>query len=166
MVAFRRAEPPNYTARIRAGKQEESGRRGPLAKIAGKLLLLLLLTVASLSAESGYDKLLSVADVEKLTGVEGAKIVAPMSQPGAGGHLNFAGPDGQLLLMVNFGDAQLYKKARQQRDIIVGGQKYPMDLFAHPVPASGDEAFASPPGKVQYVIYARKGNNAVSLSTY
>ncbi len=41
-----------------------------------------------------------------------------------------------------------------------------MVLFAHRVTGVGDEAFASPPGNVQYVIYARKGKNAISVSSF
>ena len=48
----------------------------------------------------------------------------------------------------------------------VGGQTFPMPLFAHAVAGVGDEAFAAPPGPQQYVLYARRGNQAVSVSTY
>jgi hypothetical protein len=125
-----------------------------------------LIVVASLSAQSTYDKLLTSSDVEKATGLKGVKTVLPGSQPGAGGHLNFAGPDGKLLLMVNFGDAQLYKKAREQKEMTIGGQKFPMPLFARSVAGIGDEAFAAPPGPDQNVLYARRGNQAVSVTTY
>jgi hypothetical protein len=112
------------------------------------------------------DKRLTAGDVEKAIGLSGVKTVPRGSQPGAGGDLNFIGPDGKLVLMVNFGNQQLYNKARTQKEIKIGDQTYPMELFAHAVTGLGDEAFASPPGKVQYVIYARKGNNAISVSTY
>jgi hypothetical protein len=130
-------------------------------RIAASVVLL----TAVLAAQA-VEKRLTVADVEKVAGLSGVRIVPRLSQTGAGGDLNFVGPDGKLILMVNFGDAQLYAKARTQKEIVVGGQKYPMELFAHAVPGLGDEAFASPPGNVQYVIYARKGNNAITVSTY
>jgi hypothetical protein len=128
--------------------------------------LLVLAFAAVVSAQATSDKRLTTTDVEKVSGVTGVKLVPRGSQVGAGGDLNFARPDGKLLLMVNFGPAALYMKAKTQKEIEVGGQKYPMELFAHAVPGVGDEAFASPPGKVQYVIYARKGNNAITVSTY
>jgi len=131
-----------------------------------RTLILALALAATLAAQSSYDKLLNVADVEKLTGATGVKTVPNGSRPGAGGHLNFVRGDGKLLLMVNFGDAQLYTKARTQKEIKVGDKTYPMELFAHAIPGLGDEAFASPPGPVQYVLYARKGNHAISVSTY
>lgn len=128
--------------------------------------IVLLLLTASAAAQPARDKLLTTADVEKLTGATAVKLVPRGSQTGAGGDLNFATADGKLLLMINLGDAQLYRKAREQKQITVGGQTYPMELFAHAVPGLGDEAFASPPGKMQYVIYARKGNNGLTVSTY
>jgi hypothetical protein len=132
----------------------------------GKTTVLLLLAAARVSAQGPYDKLLSPADVEKATGATGVKLVARLSQTGAGGDLNFARGDGKLLVMVNFGNAQLYTRARTQKQITIGGQTYPMELFAHAVPGLGDEAFASPPGTDQYVLYVRKGEKAISVSTY
>jgi len=128
-------------------------------------VLCVLLFGVIVSAQTA-DKRLTTADVEKASGLSGVKTVARGSQTGAGGDLNFVGPNGKLVLMVNFGDQQLYNKARNQKEIKVGDKTYPMELFAHAVTGVGDEAFASPPGKVQYVIYARKGNNAISVSTY
>jgi len=34
------------------------------------------------------------------------------------------------------------------------------------VPGIGDEAFDSPPGPLQYVLYVRKGSNAASFTAY
>jgi len=129
------------------------------------IALCLVLFGAAVGAQVS-DSRLTVADVEKAVGFSGVKTVPRGSQPGAGGDLNFVGPDGKLMLMVNFGNQQLYNKARTQKEMKIGNQTYPMELYAHAVTGLGDEAFASPPGKIQYVIYARKGNNAVSVSTY
>jgi hypothetical protein len=73
------------------------------------------------------------------------------------GDLNFAHADGKLLVMVNFGDARLYSKAREQKEMTIGDKKYPMELFAHAVTGVGDEAFTAPPGPVQCVIYGTRG---------
>lgn len=112
------------------------------------------------------DPRLTTADVEKVSGVKGVHLVPAGSQPGAGGSLNFAGPDKQLIAMVNFGTAELYKRAKEQKEIKVGDKSYPMELVHKPLAGVGDEAFDSPPGPMQYVIYARKGANAISVSTY
>ena len=39
-----------------------------------------------------------------------------------------------------------------------------MPLFHADVPGIGDEAFDGPPGPMQYVLYMRKGNTAVSFT--
>jgi len=41
-----------------------------------------------------------------------------------------------------------------------------MPLFHADVPGIGDEAFDSPPGPLQYVLYVRKGSNAASFTAY
>jgi len=139
--------------------------RHRLLATACPLALGLALT-AALAAQGAYDKLITIADVEKATGLTGVKTVPNGSQTGAGGMLNFVNASGKLVLSVNFGDAQLYKKARETKEMEVGGTKYPMVLFAHDIPGLGDEAFASPPGPVQYAIYARKGNHALTVNTF
>ena len=108
------------------------------------------------------DPRLTVADVEKVTGLKGIQPVAPGSVAGAGSGLNFAGPDKRMVLMVNFGTAALYRRAKEQKT--VGG--LPMPLFHADVAGIGDEAFDSPPGPLQFVLYARKGAGAVSLTAY
>jgi hypothetical protein len=128
--------------------------------------MLVLALTTTIGAQPAVDKRLTSEDVAKVAGTTGIRAVAQGAQTGAGGDLNFVRPDGKLILMVNFGDAGLYTKARQQKETIVGGKSYPMALFAHRVTGVGDEAFASPPGNVQYVIYARKGKNAISVSSF
>ena len=107
------------------------------------------------------DPRLTVADVEKVTGLKGIQLVAPGSIPGAGAGLNFAA-DKHMVLMVNFGTAALYRRAKEQKTI--GGM--PMPLFHADVAGIGDEAFDSPPGPIQYVLYVRKGANAASFTAY
>jgi hypothetical protein len=131
----------------------------PRTHVMGRSLAAVLALTATLAAQGAYEKLLTVADVAKLTGISGVKTVPNGSQAGAGGMLNFARSDGKLILMVNFGDAQLYRKARDTKELEIGGKKYPNFLFAHDVPGVGDEAFASPPGKDQFAIYARQGTS-------
>ena len=112
------------------------------------------------------DPRLTVADVEKVTGMKGIQQVGPGAVPGAGGGLNFASADKHMVVMVNFGTADLYRHARAQTEMKVGGQTIPMPLFHAEVKGVGDEAFDSPPGATQYVLYARKGNQAISVTTY
>src|SRR6266542_1260445 len=122
---------------------------------------LLATFIAMLLAQTA-DPRLTVADVEKAAGLKGLQLVAPGSTPGAGAGLNFAGPDKRMVLMVNFGPAALYQRAKEQKTL--GG--VPLPLFHAAVAGIGDEAFDSPPGPVQYVLYVRKGNTAISLTAY
>jgi|KBSMisStaDraftv2_1062788.scaffolds.fasta_scaffold43492_2 hypothetical protein len=101
------------------------------------------------------DPRLTIADVEKVSGVSGVKQVAQGSMTGAGGALNFTGPDGKLILMVNFATASLYDGARKNQIV-----------FHAVVPDVGDEAFDAPPGTMQYVLYVKKGAKAVSLTSF
>jgi hypothetical protein len=101
------------------------------------------------------DNRLTIADVEKISGLSGVTQVAKASAPGAGGGLNFIGPEGKLLLIVNFGSAAFYD----------GAKKSPITFHAL-VPGFGDEAFDGPAGALQYALYAKKGAKAFSLATF
>lgn len=118
--------------------------------------------VAIALALQASDPRLSVADVEKVTGLTGLQLVAPGSVTGAGAGLNFATADKHMVLMVNFGPAALYQRAKDQKTYA----GVPMPLFHAAVPAIGDEAFDSPPGPMQYVLYVKKGANAASFTAY
>src|ERR1051325_2137404 len=119
------------------------------------------LLCTALVAQTG-DPRLTVADVEKATGLKGLQQVAPGAATGAGAGLNFATADKKMVLMVNFGPAALYQRAKQQKTYA----GVPMPLFHADVPGIGDEAFDSPPGPLQYVLYVRKGANAASFTAY
>ena len=124
--------------------------------------LLALAAVASIASAQSSDPRLTVADVEKVTGLKGLQLVAPGSVAGAGAGLNFATAEKKMLLMVNFGPAALYSRAKAQKEYA----GVPMPLFHADVPGVGDEAFDSPPGPLQYVLYVRKGTNAASFTAY
>jgi hypothetical protein len=137
-------------------------------RLFGALLLLTLTspTTAADQQPADADRRLTVPDVEKVSGLKGIQLVPRMSQAGAGGALNFADSDKHLVLMVNFGTADLYRHAREQKELKVGDTMIPMALYHADVKGLGDEAFDSPPGSLQYVLYIRKGNQAVSITTY
>jgi hypothetical protein len=101
------------------------------------------------------DPRLTIADVEKATGLSGVKQVAQGSMTGAGGDLNFVGPDGKLILMVKFATASLYEATKKNQTV-----------FHAVVPDIGDEAFDAPPGAMQYVLYVKKGTKAVSVTSF
>src|SRR5581483_983141 len=75
---------------------------------------------------------------------------------------DFATADRKMVLMVNFGPAALYTRAKAQKEY----HGMAMPLFHADVAGVGDEAFDSPPGPFQYVLYVRKGNAAASFTAY
>lgn len=129
-------------------------------------LFALAMLVAATAAAQTLDTRLTVADVEQATGMKPVHMVAPGSLPGAGPGLNFATADNRMLVKAEFGPDTLYFRAKNQKEMEVGGKKYPMELHHADLPGIGDEAFDSPPGSMQYVIYLRKGKNAATLNTY
>jgi len=64
--------------------------------------------------------------------------------------------------MVHSGPAALYQRAKDQKTYA----GVPMPLFHANVAGIGDEAFDSPPGPLQYVLYVRKGTTALSFTAY
>ncbi len=119
------------------------------------------LLMAAVMAQAA-DPRVTVADVERVTGLKGVQLVAPGSVTGAGAGLNFVTADRKMLLMVNFGPAALYSRAKAQKEY----HGMPMPLFHADVAGVGDEAFDSPPGPMQYVLYMRKGSTAASFTAY
>ncbi len=106
-------------------------------------------------APAAYQKLLTVADVESVTGVKGLKLVPRNPVKGAGGDLNFAKADGSLLLMVRFGPRSLYDGWKAQDGIVNST-----------VSGIGDEAFNGPSGMAPYVLFFRKADHSVSISSF
>ena len=111
------------------------------------------------------DPRITAADVEAIAKLP-VHVVATGKAVGAGPGVNFATADGKMLLMVVFGDSALYERAKAQKEMKMGNTTMPMVLFHAAVPGIGDEAFDSPPGAVQYIIYLRKGAKAASVTTY
>jgi len=130
-----------------------------IGRCAAVVTAILLLHPPAMAQQS--DPRLTVADVERVSGVKGIQLVSAGSLPGAGPGVNFAGPDKHMVLMVNFGTAALYRRAKEQKPI--AGMP---PLFHADVPGIGDEAFDSPSGPLQYVLYVRKGANAASFTAY
>ncbi len=59
-------------------------------------------------AQGSREKYLTGADIEKVTGMKGVKLIPAGSVAGAGGDLNFADASGELILMIQFTDAKTY----------------------------------------------------------
>jgi len=106
--------------------------------------------------QADYEELLSIEDVEEVTGVEGIKLVPRNPVIGAGGELNFALADETMLLMVAIQDAPMYDEWKSQEG-----------FFHESVPELGDEAFQGPSfGEYRYTLIFRKGDRAIALSSF
>lgn len=102
------------------------------------------------------EELLGVSDVEKVSGLQGIQLIPRNPQIGAGGDLNFALADGDMLLMVTVKGLSMYEEWKNMEG-----------FFYALVPDIGDEAFEGPSfGEFRYMLVFRKGNKAVSLSTF
>ena len=100
---------------------------------------------------------LTVQDVEKITGLQGVKLVPPDPSKGAGGDLNFANKDGKLILMANrnlFSD-MLYSQTKNMKGAV-----------KQDIQGVGDAAFTGPAGNLQYFVSFKKGKGSGTVSTF
>ena len=106
------------------------------------------------SADS--EELLTVTDVEKVTSLQGIKLIPRNPMKGAGGDLNFALADDTLIVMAAVQKSEMYNEWKNQEG-----------FFHATVSGIGDEAFEGPSfGKYRYVLIFKKGKTAISLSSF
>jgi hypothetical protein len=121
--------------------------------ILAVLLLLAGLNSALPASQGQLDKYLSVADVQKISGLSGIRQV-PRSEE-ADGDLNYARPDGKIILSVSFYPSSAYASAKSSRT-----------GFKSNVQGVGEEAFSGPrDGPPLYILAFRKGAHTVILNT-
>ena len=131
-----------------------------MIKKIGMLSLAILLglsLVPNLKAQgSPYDQYLTIADIEKATGLTGVKRVPREPRKGAGGNLNFANQNGDMILIVSFltkADYGFYKSTE--------------GMLKEPVKGLGDEAFIGPGSSTPvYMLVILKGDKCLALSTF
>jgi hypothetical protein len=117
-------------------------------------ILFFFILVIGFAADS--EKLLTVNDVEKVTEIQGIKLVPRNPAMGAGGDLNFAKEDNTMLLTVAIQDSSMYKRWKSEEG-----------FFHADVSGIGDEAFEGPGvGEHRYILIFRKGKKAFSLSSF
>lgn len=103
-------------------------------------------------------KLLTVADVEKVTGIQGLKLAPHDPSKGAAGELNFARPDGTLIVLLTTMPASAYADAKSFTD-----------AFRADLPGIGDEAFEGPSKRIKtepYTLTFRKGDRAFAMASF
>ena len=103
---------------------------------------------------AGKINLLTIADIEKVSGVSGIKLVDKGSLPGAGGSLNFALND-KMYAMFVIADMNVYDQWKT-------GEKYVHEKLS----GIGDEAYSAPEGPVQFIVFFRKGTKVASVSSF
>ena len=113
------------------------------------------------AAATQNDKLLTPADVAKISGIAGIKTVPKNPAKSAGGDLNFAKPNNELVLMAIF-------QTVDPKDLAKNCQtKSFRDVYVGPVtPGVGDAAYESPAQGERTVLTFLKGNHWVTLGTY
>jgi hypothetical protein len=130
---------------------------GPKVLRRAPALVLLLLGILGSGRAFGSDtsagKLLTVADVEAVTGLKGVTPVARGEKPAAGGQLNFADAGGKLFLLLSTHDARTLENLKKT-------------LFSASVPGLGDEAFLGPAVSEPWVLYVRRGDRGFALSSF
>ena len=100
---------------------------------------------------------LTVQDVEKITGLHGIKLVPADPSKGAGGDLNFANKDGDLILMVQrmLSSDALYSQTKKMKGTVKAE-----------IAGVGDAAFTGPAGDLQYFVSFKKGKGSGSAATF
>jgi hypothetical protein len=103
---------------------------------------------------AGKINLLTIADVENVSGMSGIKLVEKGSLPGAGGSLNFAAKD-KMYAMLVIAEMSVYDQWKT-------GEKYIHEKLS----GIGDEAYSAPDGPVQFIVFFREGSKAASVSSF
>jgi hypothetical protein len=130
--------------------------------LAAGLLAFFITSISCISvfaADSPNAKLLPLADVAKVTGIQGLKIVSKDPSKRMIGDVNFVKPDGKRILSLVFEtvDLKAYAQAKQS-----GSFK---TAYSGPVKGIGDEAYDGPPKMPPFILTVRKGTHLVTIST-
>lgn len=137
-----------------------------MIKVSRFIAVLVLSALAALPAgltasPSLYANLLSPAEVSKISGIAGIKSVPKDPAKAAGGDLNFAKPDGTLVLMVTFQTVDPKDLAKNSKT------KSFKDVYVGPVtPGVGDASFESPVTGERTILTFLKGNHWVTLGSF
>jgi hypothetical protein len=101
--------------------------------------------------------LLSIADVERVTGLTGVRIIEPGTTDEAIGRLNFATADGTLIATMNIGDGTAFDQSMQGM------------YFSELATGTGSMCFVGPSPEVSPVLTifaAAQGDHAVIMKTF
>jgi hypothetical protein len=119
-------------------------------------MALIMLSFVFTSIVHSADKVVTVADMEKVSGLTGIKVIPKDPYIGAGGDINFAKKDGKIVLIVMNRDKAYLTDMKAQKG-----------SFDKQLNGIGDEAYDGPGfGKIRYILAFRKGNRVVVLSSF
>jgi hypothetical protein len=127
---------------------------------SGMALMFMLVTTLAwaqtgVTVNPAYAKILTAADVSKVTGLSGVVLVPRDPHKGAGGDLNFALPNGKMILLVTFLDTKNYNDSKAMKDVY-GGE----------VKGVGDQAFIGKVMGMESILYFLKGGRGAALSSF
>jgi hypothetical protein len=141
-------------------KEDSKMKRFMLVATSAMAVMFMLVTSVAW-AQTGrttnpaYAKILTAADVAKVTGLAGVALIPPDVHKGAGGDLNFALPNGKMVLLVTFLNTNQYNQSKAMKDVY-GGE----------VTGVGDDAFIGKVMGMESILYFRKGTQGASLSSF
>ena len=99
---------------------------------------------------------LTIADVEKVSGVQGIQLVDYDPCIGAGGDINFALSDGTMFLIAAIQPDSSFEECRKHEG-----------YFHEPIANLGDEAYSAPGSfEYQYIVHCLKKPYAVAVSSF
>lgn len=153
-----------------------ASRRSHLAVLAVALLGLLALSACSSETKEGdnyaekspfasesdtsttpAEKLLTVVDVERVSGMKAVQSIAQGANAKATGNLNFANDKGGIFLIVALGNSDQYEGSKAT------------DTFREAVSGVGDDAFSGPAAsksKTPNQLVFRKGKDSAALTVF
>lgn len=107
--------------------------------------------------ESPYEKFISAADIAKITGITGLKIIPRNPSKGAGGDLNYANTQGEMVIMFQFLSSSFFEEFK----------KVPQ-MYGTPLKLEGTDMdiLIGPPKPPQYALIFKKGLYTVSISSF
>jgi hypothetical protein len=122
-------------------------------------LAIFITSISVFAADSPNAKLLSIAEMAKVTGIQGLKTAPKDPSKHMIGDVNFVKPDGKRLLSLVFEtvDLKAYAQAEQSKSF--------KSAYSGPVKGIGDEAFDGPPKMPPFILTVRKGTHLVTIST-
>ena len=103
------------------------------------------------------EKLLTAADVEKVSKIKGVQAVAQGASERATGNLNFANDKGGIFMIVALGNKDQFDQSKGS------------DQFREKVSGVGDDAFSGPAktkSKTPNMLVLKKGNDSAAITVF